>query len=267
MRALAVSDLHFGTEDRAALAAAANFAREFAPDLIMVAGDVTTSGRRVEMEAAAEWLSSLPAPIVATPGNHDVPYWNLFSRIAAPWRRFDRAIGPPHAPPRERLLVRSLSTARGMQARLDWSLGRVSMGDVADIAADFATAPPATLRIVLAHHPLHPPLRDDGRARTHRGPEAAQALAQAGADLIVSGHLHVPFVEPVPAGDGLTYALGSGTLSTRTREAPPSFLTFTPADVGTLCVEVRECLGVSTQAVSQTIVRLRAPRLTAQPAR
>lgn len=263
MRALVFSDLHFGREDREALDAAARFAAAFQPDLVLVAGDVSTTGRRREIEAAARWLASLETPIVATPGNHDVPYWNLFKRIAAPFRRFDRLMGPAHAPPTEQALVRALATARGLQPRLDWSLGRVSAEEVMSIAADFAAAHPGALRIVLAHHPLHPPARADVRARTRHGPEAAQALAAAGADLIISGHLHEPFLEVVPAGDGMTYALGSGTLSTRTRRMPPAFAALTPAGPGSLAIEVRACVGGRADLFDATVVRLRAPRLAA----
>lgn len=265
MRAVVLSDLHFGAEDPAALAAAEAFIAEFRPDLLMVAGDVSTTGRRREIEAAALWLTRMNVPIVATPGNHDVPYWNLFSRIAAPFRRFARLMGQSPAAPLEQAIVRPLETARGLQARLDWSLGRVSIPDVAAIAADFASANPVALRIVLAHHPLHPPTNADFRAATRRGPEAAQALAAAGTDLIISGHLHVPFLEPVPGGDGRTYALGSGTLSTRTRSVPPAFTVLSPVAPSALAVEVRACVNGKTEVFDRAIAQLRPPRLAAAP--
>ena len=44
-------------------------------------------------------------------------------------------------------------------------------------------------------------------------------------DLILSGHLHTPFLEPVPGGDDHTYAVGAGTLSLRTRGPPAGFST------------------------------------------
>ena len=60
-------------------------------------------------------------------------------------------------------------------------------------------------------------------ARVRGGAHAARRLVKAGADLIVTGHLHAPFVQALPFGDGLTYAVGAGTLSRRERGEPPSF--------------------------------------------
>ena len=44
-----------------------------------------------------------------------------------------------------------------------------------------------------------------------------------GADLIATGHVHVPFALPIGMGDQCSYAIGCGTLSHRERGAPPSF--------------------------------------------
>ncbi len=56
-----------------------------------------------------------------------------------------------------------------------------------------------------------------------RGEEAARRLAEAGVDLILTGHVHVPFVHALKEGDGRTYAVGAGTLSVRERGAPAGF--------------------------------------------
>ena len=59
--------------------------------------------------------------------------------------------------------------------------------------------------------------------RIRSTPAAAKACAAAGVDLILTGHLHVPFAEALPFGDRRTYAIGCGTLSLRERGFPPSF--------------------------------------------
>ena len=60
-------------------------------------------------------------------------------------------------------------------------------------------------------------------ARVWGGPRAARAFSEAGVDLILSGHIHAPFVWPLAFGDGRTYAAGAGTLSIRERGARPGF--------------------------------------------
>jgi hypothetical protein len=45
--------------------------------------------------------------------------------------------------------------------------------------------------------------------------------------MVLTGHLHRPFAEPLPVGDRQTWSIGSGTLSHRQRGAPASFTTLT----------------------------------------
>ena len=68
------------------------------------------------------------------------------------------------------------------------------------------------------------------------GAAAAEAFSVSGADLVLTGHIHTPFVHPYPFGDGRTYAVGAGTLSIRERGVAPSFN----------CIEVEdECITVT----------------------
>jgi hypothetical protein len=56
-----------------------------------------------------------------------------------------------------------------------------------------------------------------------RGRAAAQIFADAGVDLVMTGHVHVPFALPIHLGDKCSYAVGAGTLSLRLRGSPPGF--------------------------------------------
>jgi hypothetical protein len=79
------------------------------------------------------------------------------------------------------------------------------------------------IRIVVCHHPL---MEMEGAPMTGRvwgGPAAAQAFARAGVDLVLTGHVHAPFVLAYPFGDRRTYAAGAGTLSIRERGVPAAF--------------------------------------------
>ena len=59
--------------------------------------------------------------------------------------------------------------------------------------------------------------------RVWGGPDAARRLSEARADLVLTGHIHAPFVMAYPFGDGQTQAVGAGTLSWRERGAPAGF--------------------------------------------
>jgi 3',5'-cyclic AMP phosphodiesterase CpdA len=45
-----------------------------APELVVASGDLTHHGRPDQHAAAADFLRSLGPPVLAIPGNHDIPY-------------------------------------------------------------------------------------------------------------------------------------------------------------------------------------------------
>ena len=218
-----VSDVHFGAEDKAAVAWFADTVRAERPDAVIMTGDLTMRARRHEFEAAARWLEGLGVPVTVEPGNHDLPYFNPFARLAMPYRRY-RAL--------ERLIERPLdvrgvavvplkTTAR-FQFRTNWSKGHVSRHALQKSLALAEAAPAGDLVFVAAHHPL---VEAGTRAtsRTRGGRRALEALAQAGARAVLSGHVHDPFDIAHPVGDRTVRLIGAGTLSERTRDQPPSF--------------------------------------------
>jgi 3',5'-cyclic AMP phosphodiesterase CpdA len=221
-----ISDLHFGAEDPVLARALEEKIAELAPDALAVSGDLTQKGRREEFEAAARYLGRLPYPKLIAPGNHDTPLFNIFARLADPFARHHKRMAPGavHRFRGERIVARTLNTARGVQLRTDWSLGAVDLDHAAAVAADLASAPPHHARTLVCHHPLVSPAAAPFAPRTRRGDRAARLLSDAGVDLVLTGHLHVEFAEPLPGGDGLTWAIGSGTaLSRRLRGTPAGF--------------------------------------------
>lgn len=225
-RLLHFSDIHFGAENKAAVAAALEFAHASSRDLTLVTGDITQMGYRREFEAAAQWLKALPEPVFCIPGNHDTPYWDLVARLFFPWRRFETLIGHPavdHQFEAEGLAVRGVNTARGAQARANWSKGVIDLDQTRRAAEALTRAPEGALRVLACHHPLVEMIGTPMTGEVHRGEAAALLFAQHGIDLVVTGHVHVPFALPILLGDHCSYAVGAGTLSLRERGQPPSF--------------------------------------------
>lgn len=220
-----VSDLHFGGEHVAAVTAAAERITAERLDLIVASGDLTQFGECAELEAARTWLNTLPGDKLVLPGNHDAPYLQPFARVFTPWSRYRRFFGEPCRGrfSKPGLTVVSLNSARGAQARLNWSKGQVSAQQRHWAAEAIAAAPAGDLKIVTCHHPLDEIVGGPMTARVWGGAAAAQAFAEAGADLVLSGHIHVPFVHPFPYAGGRTQSVGAGTLSVRERGCPPSF--------------------------------------------
>ena len=228
LKLVQVSDIHFGGEHKEAVEAAVERIHAERPDLVIAAGDLTKDGKTVEFDAAQAWLDRLPRPRLVTPGNHDTPFVGpreILNRIFAPWRRYEARFGERMNGEWDdpRATIVTLNSARAFQLRLNWSKGAVSRRQVREVCADLKEAAPGALKIVVCHHPLIEMLGGPMTAKVRGGTAAAQAFSQAGVDLVLTGHIHAPFVHPYPFSDGCTQAVGSGTLSVRERGVPPGF--------------------------------------------
>lgn len=234
-----VSDLHFGAEDRAALDWFTQSVAAARPDAVICTGDLTMRARHGEFAAAAAWLGALGAPVMVEPGNHDLPYFNPFERIFAPYARYRalrRAVNRDLA--LDGAAIIALPTVARAQWRLNWSKGRVGSADLAQALAGLAGAAEAGIRFVACHHPLIDTATSTGAA-THGGRAALAALARAGADVVLSGHVHDAFDLTVTPQDRPIRLIGAGTLSKRLRSTRPSYnrLDYAPGQALRVTVE------------------------------
>lgn len=225
-RILQFSDIHFGCEHQRACAAALDYAHGTPHDLVLVTGDITQRGLPEEFEAAGRWIGAMPDPRFVIVGNHDVPYWSLIARAFSPWKAFERATGHPahdHQFLSADLMVRGVVTARGWQTRMNWSKGVIDLDQTRKAAEALRQAPVGALRVLACHHPLVEMIGAPMTGDVKRGETAALIFAEAGVDLITTGHVHVPFALPIRLADQRSYAVGCGTLSHRERGSLPGF--------------------------------------------
>lgn len=225
LRILHLTDIHFGCENKAAVEAARQHACEGGYDLIVQSGDMTMIGAEPEFVTASAWLAGLPGPQIGTPGNHDTPEFDIFARLVAPWELYRRYIGPPEGMSfaKEGLAVEAMNTSRGVQLRLNWSKGACDPDDARRVCANLSKAPAGALKVVVCHHPLMEVTGGPMTARVRGGEAAARIVAKGGADLVLTGHIHMPFAHPLPFGDAKTYAVGGSTLSLRERGVPAGY--------------------------------------------
>jgi 3',5'-cyclic AMP phosphodiesterase CpdA len=220
------SDVHFGVEHPEAVAAALAFAKDSAPDLVVISGDVTQKGHRREFRPFKAWMDALPQPVFLVPGNHDVPYYDLVARVFHPWRRFEEMTGHPavdHELRAPGVMLRGINTARGWQARLNWSKGVIDLEQTRRAADALRSAPEGDLRVIVVHHPLVEMVGAPMTGEVKRGDAAAHIFAKAGVDLVMTGHVHAPFALPIGVGDNRSYGVGACTLSVRERGYKPGF--------------------------------------------
>lgn len=190
---LQISDPHFGTERAPVVAALHTLVREIAPEVVVVSGDITQRARRKQFAAARAFVDGLGAPhVLVIPGNHDVPLFDVLTRVLAPYREHRRAFGDDLEPvlEAEDLLVLCVNTTRAYRHKH----GEVSDAQIERVARRLRTARAEQLRVVVTHQPAAVFRRKDARDRLRGGERALRAWAAAGADVVLGGHIHFPYL-------------------------------------------------------------------------
>lgn len=185
-RILHVSDLHTGTkEDAAVEPALAVLVERVRPDLLVASGDLTHRARPEQHDRAARFLRSFGVPVLAVPGNHDIPWAS--ARVTRPFAQFDR-IWPEREPTfaSPELHVVGLNSVRWWRQQS----GGLRAGQLRGAAARLREAADGALRVVVLHHQLlGSPWRTRKKPLARRN-HVLRSLVEAGAELIVGGHVH-----------------------------------------------------------------------------
>lgn len=211
-RLLHLSDVHFGAVDEALVAPCLDLAHRLKPDLCVISGDLTQRARAGQFRAARDFVDCLPRPTLVIPGNHDMPLRNLPVRLLAPFAGYRRAFGDeleplvtlPHA------VVQGVNTANP----LVWKSGILRPASIARLTRSFAAAPAGHWRVAVLHHGAVPAA--DGTPADMADPgRAVSALAAAGADIVLSGHTHMPHAGFAETAAGVLFLQVGTAISTR----------------------------------------------------
>lgn len=168
----------------------------FAPDAIADTGDLTNFGLAQEFSQAADWLERMPAPTVVVPGNHDAMTSGARKQALAAWNRwtaprvedfpFVRRIGN----------IALIGVCSAVASPPLMAYGRVDSDQAARLRKILEVTRDAC-RIVLIHHPVTPglvPWRKSLLGWRH----VANALKEAGAELVLHGHSHCATIRFIP---------------------------------------------------------------------
>lgn len=229
-RIIHLSDLHFGAHDERLVAAVEERIDEAKPDLVVISGDFTQRARKSQFEEACQFLERVREngfEVLAVPGNHDVPLYDVLRRFISPLKRYrryiDESLAPVHDLPGATVV--GVNTARSLTIKD----GRLNREQVEFIRASFATRP-IVPRVLVTHHPLFAlPVDDSGALGKAVGRQemALEAVADAGVDILLAGHNHRASTHSARdlatrAGPALVIQAGTAT-STRLRDEEQSF--------------------------------------------
>lgn len=184
-----ISDIHFGRIDYDIAAKVIIKINELQPHLTIVSGDLTQRARSEQFREARDFLDKLPSPQIVVPGNHDVPMYNVFNRFFAPLEKYKRYITEDLEPffRDEEIAVVGINTARSLTIKD----GSISSEQIAEIRGKMCGLGDEMLKIVVTHHPFDLPEGFDEDDIVNNADEAMTQFSDCGADVFLSGHLHV----------------------------------------------------------------------------
>jgi 3',5'-cyclic AMP phosphodiesterase CpdA len=220
-----LSDVHFGHHDPKVVEAVEAFLFERRPDLVVISGDFTQRARVSQYKQACEFVERLESgglQILAVPGNHDVPLYDVARRFLRPLDRYKRFIDDDLCPfwENDTLAVLGINTARSFTIKD----GSISYEQMHRIREAFHQVPERKTRILVTHHPLFAmPLGEEGELTktVARQTDAVEAVADAGVHILLAGHFHKTYADAARkmvenAGPALVIQAGTAT-STRLR--------------------------------------------------
>src|SRR5919112_1187049 len=230
-RLIHLSDLHFGAHDQRLVDAIEARIDEEKPDLVVISGDFTQRARTEQFEDACAFLERLRDKghdVLAVPGNHDVPLYDVFRRFLSPLTRYKRYIDDTLCPVHELpgVTVVGINTARSST----FSDGRINEEQMRFIRETFGRTNADALRVLVTHHPLFAlPVGETGEVKraVGRSELALDAVADAGVDMLLAGHHHTASTHSARdlvtrAGPALVVQAGTAT-SIRLRDESQSF--------------------------------------------
>ncbi|WP_152040441.1 metallophosphoesterase family protein [Salinigranum salinum] len=197
------------------LRTAVSIADDLTVDAFVLLGDLTRDGRESEYAVADEVLSGLSVPLVAVPGNHDVPKkWDDYVAPAAAEFGSRYGIGPYPFHVR----VGGVDLLCVDTASADGRLTHTHEGELSAATLDWLrrTVERVDTPVVVAHHTLfHPrdhvgPFPDGDFYQLRNAGALREILAAHGGVLALSGHLHLP---TTTARDGVREVVAPSTCS------------------------------------------------------
>ena len=226
-----LSDLHFGAHDPVIVSAVEKRLDHEQAELVVISGDFTQRAHSDQFREAAAFIERVRSAgheVLAVPGNHDVPLYDVFRRFLSPLTRYKKFIDDSLCPflQIDGAAVLGINTARS----LTFKNGHVSHDQMDYIREVFAETDVHQPRILVTHHPLFALPIGDGPELGHLmddQDDALTAIAAAGVDLLLAGHNHRASVNDASAlakGAGKALVIQAGTAtSTRVRGEEQSF--------------------------------------------
>lgn len=218
-----ISDLHFGRDNKKIARILLDTINNLTADLVVISGDFTQRARTSQFKAAQDFLQEIKIKTLVVPGNHDIPLFNIFARFNHPYQNYQKYITPILNPSYSDsdTLILGINSITPYQAKN----GVINQNQL-DLIKNFFKGNDDKIKIAVMHHNLieldnyHHPIVNYKTTITQ--------LLAAKVNIVLSGHLHLPYVEEIPTNTSNNsqnlFLITAGTaISTRLRNADNSF--------------------------------------------
>ncbi|AXV38469.1 MAG: metallophosphoesterase [Methanobacteriaceae archaeon] len=183
-----VSDLHVGAFNfrKNLLLEAIERINKINPDVVIVTGDVTENGYHMEFELAEEFLRMIESPMMIVPGNHDARHVGNESFQEIIHRRYGTL----------NLKNNDIKVIGMDSSEPDLNYGKIGRSQQGRMEKELKKAKKKNLYKIIALHHHIIPVPKTGRERnvlTDAG-DILKSVIDGKADIVLSGHKHVPHV-------------------------------------------------------------------------
>lgn len=234
LRIAHLSDPHFGTIKPGVREGLLESLKELKPDLILITGDITQRARAKQFKEAKEFVHQLsPVPVIAVPGNHDIPMYNFVMRFFNPYYGFKKLFKDQL----EKDFVYGDVVVKGLNSTSWWRhiQGSFNLRRLDRRLREHKVQ--AKVHIAAFHHPLDCAKPQDQKNLLRKRNQTIELLAHHQIDLIIGGHIHDPYVnlstQRYPeVKRSMVIGVAGTCLSWRTRPGAPN--SFNLIDIETL---------------------------------
>ncbi|MDI6643413.1 MAG: metallophosphoesterase [Methanobacteriaceae archaeon] len=183
-----VSDLHVGAFNfrKKLLSEAIERINDLNPDVVIVTGDITENGYHMEFVLAEEYLEMIESPMMVVPGNHDARHVGNESFQEIIHQRYGTL----------NLNNKNMKIIGMDSSEPDLNYGKIGRSQQARMESELIKARKKNLYKIIALHHHIIPVPKTGRERnvlTDAG-DILKSVIDGKADLVLSGHKHVPHV-------------------------------------------------------------------------
>lgn len=183
-----LSDLHFGRVSVGVVSPLLEAVWRARPHLVVVSGDFVQNGTRREFAEAREFVQQLPEPRLMVPGNHDLPFLNLWQRWRVGLDHYKEYIAAEVEPfyTDTEVAVLGVNTARFLPLRG----GRINEHQMDVVEQRLCELSADLVKVLVTHHPFDLGPTYSARDLVGRARQAMTRFAKS-IDLMLAGHMHI----------------------------------------------------------------------------